>query len=92
MEHFAAYLWFNLVEFIKNMLGKPKFDANLSLKGFLHILGPVMSIKVAKILVFSLFSSQYCAPSALSVHFIVCLLYLADRGMHLNSFWLLADP
>ena len=52
LEHFAAYLWFNAVEFIKNMLGKPKFDANLSLKGFLHILGPVTSIKVAKILVF----------------------------------------
>ena len=94
-EHFAAYLWSNPVEFIKNMLGILEFDASLELTGFLHFLGPVMSIKVAKILVFLLFFIQFCthyAPSALSVHLNVFLRYLPDRGMHLNSFWLFADP
>ena len=41
-----------VVELIKIMLGKLKFDTGISLTGILHSLGPIMSIKSAKISVF----------------------------------------
>ena len=46
---FCCLFVVQVVELFKILLGKLKFDTGISLTGILHSLGPVMSIKLAKI-------------------------------------------